>query len=1267
MLVKMFAAAVLLLLAQEAPDSDLRGLSDDRLEVRGAAAVRLVERFPVEGAALRRWADEAKEPEVRARLRDIIAAGELLVDRRGFSKLLSPETRASYPELEADLFSTDLERRTQALRVLARSGSSPGPRGEPHALFFMTQAECRQAVPLLAGLIRGGDDLEPVKSAWIDLASLRPSVLASPRALTVSREMFRDPSPQIRSQALQKLQKTPAFDQEAPRILADLDSVEKPMRIFLAQGIIERRIEAGYPYVARLLGEPELAGTLAGQIIDKEVQALYPEILRAYEMGEAVTYHLLENLPRADVLAAVLRKLDGSSTDKVAAFAALDHLKIDGLSDRAASELVCPDGKVREAAVNYLQRHGSTASKHAKAVANCIVECWDGTCDLEFGIYAATGLLGTWKAVQEIEALIPRIKDKSSFYQSVSMIQAAKPPHVAKQLIQLVDGKDPEFSAAVLKMIGELDAKEEFLSRREIVQRLLIPPGHRSWGDYGHSLFTSAAKFGMREIITMLLEWDRDANRQGWTATGLGYLWTVEEKLEALRSEEAARRHLGAWSISYQGPKEAHERLRKMSTHEDPEVRRALAYSLGQQKDAEGWALLVRLTRDENPQVSEQAAWALLERSHTDKIVPWGEEGHGYTLDFEVGKDFLGSKSQSLRLAAVRGMTPQWARGNPAALETLMADPDLAVQRTVWRFVEQNPDLMEPALLLRRAMASMTDACELRWTLNRLGARLPPEEIAPLVHQFLEDLIAEKKEIKPRTFQHSHGDVVYDRNTVIQEACSLLGTFGYRKAEPTFLALLHSPDPKRRDAVLDGIGGVAGEKAVPKLTELLTVQYPFAPVKALGRIGIFGPDFLDPKKEALACRLQAVQQARSRSCFDAAAALIGHQDWAVTIAAVDTVGAMAQSNDAVRILRLAYTPYAQNRAKLLATLARLRAPELAAEVAVFLDDEPIVAVAAAQFLVAQGVKVPFNIQQIPPPALVVLLPLMDKNEAKAALSRLQEESRRPWRENRAMEALGILKALVRHSNPDLLSELLAAIRRMPEGRRQDVFLDLVDGYGKAAIGFLREEIRQGSDYMRLAAARALAAAGDTESRLEIEQWLLEKPHGYGRGADMAALLRGGFTETAERLLEKHLDEQSLAIAALGGMEQAKRKVLDLLRAMGPVPWSLLDQLHASEDPNRWESKLLWSPLDGVQRLEEGVATQRSGEQFRLSAAPGVRGKLDVRALNALWSEYFVLSNLIPPLGGQPFRRWAWYWESPGVLRVDDPIRVRDYWIDRFAK
>jgi len=293
--------------------------------------------------------------------------------------------------------------------------------------------------------------------------------------------------------------------------------------------------------------------------------------------------------------------------------------------------------------------------------------------------------------------------------------------------------------------------------------------------------------------------------------------------------------------------------------------------------------------------------------------------------------------------------------------------------------------------------------------------------------------------------------------------------------------------------------------------------------------------------------------------------------------------------------------------------------------------------------------------------------LMDKQEAGAARARLQEEIRRPWRENRAMDVLETLRLLVRHGDPELLPELLAAVRRMPDVRRQSVFPDLVDGYGKAAVGFLRDEVRQGSDYIRLAAARALAAAGDTESRVEIEQWLVEKPHGYGRGPDMAALLRGGFKETAERLLEKHRDEPALAIAALGGMEPAIKIVLDQLRAPGPVRWSLLDQLHASEDPQRWEARPLWGPQDGIERLEEGVATSRPGGQFRLSAAPGVREKLDVRALADNWSEYFALSSVIPPLGGQPFRRWAWHWESPGVLKVDDPARIRDYWIQRFSK
>ena len=49
------------------------------------------------------------DPEVKGRLNEIVRAGELFVDRREFSRALSPRVCAAYPSLAEDLFSTDLE------------------------------------------------------------------------------------------------------------------------------------------------------------------------------------------------------------------------------------------------------------------------------------------------------------------------------------------------------------------------------------------------------------------------------------------------------------------------------------------------------------------------------------------------------------------------------------------------------------------------------------------------------------------------------------------------------------------------------------------------------------------------------------------------------------------------------------------------------------------------------------------------------------------------------------------------------------------------------------------------------------------------------------------------------------------------------------------------------------------------------------------------------------------------------------------------------
>jgi hypothetical protein len=278
---------------------------------------------------------------------------------------------------------------------------------------------------------------------------------------------------------------------------------------------------------------------------------------------------------------------------------------------------------------------------------------------------------------------------------------------------------------------------------------------------------------------------------------------------------------------------------------------------------------------------------------------------------------------------------------------------------------------------------------------------------------------------------------------------------------------------------------------------------------------------------------------------------------------------------------------------------------------------------------------------------------MEKDQAKAALSRIGEELRRPWRENRAMELIEFYGALARHPDPDFLPEFLAAVRRIPESRRSFIYLVLADTYGKAVAAFLRAELREVPDYGRATAAQALASIGDTESRAEIVTWLIERPSPVERGPALLALLQGRFVDLAKQLLAKHPDHQVLAIAAHHGLDGAREQVVNRLRSGGPVDFGLLDQLHAWEDRKRWDSRPFWMPGDGIERLN-------------LVVAPEIREPLDVRAMNESYSEYSKLSTLIPHLAGHPYRRWAWRWDSPGVLRVDHPDRIRDHWLRRLS-
>jgi HEAT repeat protein len=1263
-------AAVLLWILQEPLDADLERLADDRVEVRQAAAARLVERFLSEGPVLRRRAEEAGDPEVRARLKEIIASGELLVDRREFARHLSARARAAYPDLEADLFGGDVERREKAFRIIARSASTFGDQEDPLRWFFLSNGECRKLAPCLPGLIRGGEDLERVRLAWIDLVVQRPLFLDSARARRWSSELFRDASPSVRREAMTKLIRTAAFDAVAPDLLGELDSLDTNLFPVLDQAIAERKLEAGFPYLCRRLREKEITNTIVALILENDVRPMIPEVFRAYAEGVRIDNRQLEWLPRAELRDVVLKKLEGTAENKHQAFSAMAHLRMVDQVDRVAGLLSDPDWSVRSSALAYFQTTGVDASRHAKAVAQCVAEYWAGARegkDPGYAVDAAANLLTRWNARAEAEGLIPLIWNKASVRESVTMIRTLKPAGAAKKVVEFVDEKDLPLAGPLLALLGDLKAKEEFLSRKDVVLKIVESPARDLWNDSGRSVLFAAAGFGVREVIPVALRWEKDDLRRWNAAWALGDVWSVHEKIEALESGDPWRRYLGAWSIGYKGPQEALDKLWSMIGHADPEVRKAIASSLHQFRPPDGGPRLLQLVDDEDREVVRHAVWCFLDltcRGKEETYYFLRDYPHSFTLKWPQGKDFITHPHPHLRLAAARGLTPEIARSNPALLEPLLRDSDTGVQRVAWKLYEEAGGRKDPTLFARRVLEWRTDGLDLTWSLRDLAGLVDPEVLGPLVLQFLEQLQDGTKAVRTRTVEST---VKYDRSRLIVTACTVLGQCRTYAAEEALLNLIESPDQNFVRAAAEALGAIRSEKAIPTLMDLLTTNQSTPAAAALGEIGVIGPDFLDETQPALGPRIAAVGRARHRDAIDQVVTLIRHRDWSLSNSAESAFDAMARTEDAARILGLAHSPFAHRRARMLKLLRRMEAPELASDVARFLDDAPEVAVEAARALQAQrrtfrADQLPVDLSKVPATVLAALLPVLEQPDADRCLPRILDSLRRPWTDRAGPEIYSTLQILARRGDAKVLSEVVEAIRRLPEDRRYGLGAELARGYGKAAAEYLRSELGGTSDYTRREAARVLASIGDRASRPEIEKLIVDTANGSGNGPDVRALLQGGFDDLAGKLIEKNPDGPSLAVAALHGLPAAKRKVLRLLRADGPT--SLIDDLPAAEDP---AGHLQWGVADGLERLERGVRLQETGATVRISIAPEVRDLLDLQTLRMSWSEYDTLHSVIAKLSGAPYRRLACYWSSPGVLKVDTLDRVREHWIRRLSR
>jgi len=1266
-------AAIVILSArtQENLESLLDRLKDDRVEVRDGAVDRLVQLFPAHEAALRDRAGTATDPEVRARLMGVVRAGELLVDRQEFSRTLSPRVHAAYPALAQELFSTDLDKRLGAFRTIARSATAPGPKDDPHRDFFMTREDCRTAVPFLTGLLQDGEMHEAIRLAWIDLVAQRPFLIAHPRVGRVTRPLFGDPSPKIRSEALQKLHATAAFDEEARVLLANVGTLDEHTLYFLDQAIPLRRIEEGYPHLENRLRLPEIGDRIARLILEHDIKPLIPAVLRAFDGGSRASGYPLDRLPREEVLRILLRKLDGSAEDRIYAHSCLDQLRIDDQGDRVALELSNDSWKVRGAALNYLQKFAYGNPRHAKAIARCLADFWDGKGidpkNMGYVGSTAAGLLGACKATCEIEELIPRITDTRNFYQAFSMFRSLGPAGAAKRIVPLADADDPAMAGEVLKFLAEINAREEFLSRRETVLRMIREARtEQAWSSYGLHLTHAAARFGMRELVPLLMSWDKDERRRWVAASALGHLWTVEEKLKALECEDPWLRYLGIWSVAERGPEEACARLRTMDRHPDPEVRWAVAFSLSRFPAPECATLALRLSTDADPNVSSSAAWSFLGLKCHERedggFIYREDAGHGYTLDFNDGKNLLAHPNASIRLAAARGLTPELAREHPEILEPLLRDADLPVQKFAWDLYTTTLGETDPPLMARRFLEWRTDACELYFGLPRMAARVKPDVMAPLVYQFLQEVLSGKKAFKDRSFQHNHGSTVYDKAALVAAACQVLGTCGYREAEPTLLALLDSPDEALRRAALGGIGGLKSPKAVPKLIELLSTDLGQEAARALGETGIFPRGFLDPEQKALALRVLAVYTACDPAWFDAIAALISHPEWSVSSMAAESIGRLARSDDSARVLRLAYTPVPQLRAKLLVALRRFRAPELAGEVAGFLDDDDVVAYEAARFLSAQEVRVPLeklsiDLRTAPVFVLEELLSVIGRSAARPLLPRILEQALATGTDRDYPTSVNAAKALARHGEPGILPDLIARLGGQVPYRRNLILPDLIRGYGPAAADYLRRELRAGDPSTKHISACALAEWRDRDAADDIECTLLYDLSGNDRGAAFQALVRLGSESSARLLLQTSADDRTTAVAARMGFVEAREEILERLRKPTAACVPLIQELNRAWSPDLCESALRWS--------REGGFVDSTG-RVRLTFAPGVREAIPDRLLMTKGSIDVSIGEFATRLSVAPYPRWSFTVTPDGAVRMDEVDRVREAWIERLS-
>jgi HEAT repeat protein len=1135
MLSRLAFLALLLLSPQDEFATLLRQLSDDRPAVRDGSLEKLIQGCEAWRPRLEEALAKSTDLEVQGRLRHVLAEGRRRAQKARCLRALPDRIHRDFPTFADALFSRDPDRCLEAVAALGQTYEA-GKEGSAFPNLFITPAEARRAVPEMMEVLDSSPEFAKVRLAWANVLITREEMLDDPVWEGWARTLLQDPDPAVRAQGAQLARKV-ARPEDVLDQVAKWDSLDTSTRWYLVQAIVLRRIEAAYPFLIARMEGYDHGEMVVRMILQYRVGALLPGAIQYLRKNfeHMGSIDLVEDLGSEEATDLLLKRLNAHPEAAVDVIRMLGRKGTRESSDVVAGYLASSDWKTRLAAIEALGSLGATG--HAEAIAGVLRDyIRKNDSSLPYPSSVIT-LLDRWNAADELGSLIevlPGIQDFDGHF--ITAIGRLRPPKAAEKLAPYLD-QGNEIGRRALVLMSMIGAQSEARAHLPSIKRLFDDQAI-GYGTPGAA--QAVAKLGLRELIPIFVAHIRHPSFRPMGPV-LCQLWTPAERRAALKSAQPAVREAGIVAcVASDELADAEDALAAGVADANRDVRWTAAVSPQRYLSDRANELLAKLTSDPDAEVAGTAA---------ESLFRYG--GNAFYAEKNL-LSLLRSPSAVIRLRALDRVSSEMVSKDSEVIELLRKDPNEEVRK---KFLSSIVILDEVGVReIGERLSKERGVFSIFRILFSLEKISPVERVAPLVRVFLERILAENPTtIETESSASLHGDAAIGLERVADQAGRLAAMTGRPELIPVLLELIASDRPELQKGGAAGLGPLKCPEAVPRLVQLLPSESGDAAALALGRLNAIPPEIFSHPSEVVRMRaFKAAQISRDHGLFEAALGAVGNLSRDNTRAAMEILGELARPEDAPRLLELTQLPKAELRGAAIGQASRFLRPELSETVAGFLDDNYMVHLQAAEYILGSGdsrfaAKAARRmLKHFPDRAARIVRRFGLREEAPLLLPGLDV----PGNPAMGRTAVEVAEAYASLGMKEYLPAAVAKMKILGGQERLAMIKAVARLGGPEAIPAIREELHSSERATRLFSSEVLADLGDRKFGEDLRRDILDDLHNPSAAR---LLVKLGWRDVCEEAIAKAEKQRVFAeslwsAAARLGMPGAREKITEALRA-----------------------------------------------------------------------------------------------------------------------